>query len=75
MHFIERLRIEVTPIFMQRFCLSFESSKSSYIVEMYFFIVLSDIGHWINDDGRLALSELSVLISDVLTEGVLSQIK
>ena len=72
--FIEKLILEVSPIFMQTFQLPPQDLKSKYLTEIYFRTVISVLADWINGGRPLPLEEISKFLRDVLSTGVLAQI-
>lgn len=72
--FIKRLIKEIAPIFMQTFNLSAENIKSKYLVEMYLQTVLTALICWLDNKRDITLAELSKLIGNILTCGVLPEI-
>lgn len=72
--FIKRLIKEIAPIFMETFNLSPENLKSKYLTEIYFQTVLSTLISWKKNNRDINLSEISKLIGNVLTAGVLLEI-
>ena len=72
--FIEKLMVEVVPIFKEKFNLPPENPTADYLTLIYFQTVISTIGHWINDGRKLPLDNLSKLLGNVLTNGVMAEI-
>lgn len=73
-HFTERLTEEVLPIFMERFNLPKEHPHSEYLASMYLATVITAIGHWVNHNRSLPLEDLSKMLGNVLTQGVMTEI-
>ena len=59
---------------MERFHLLKEHPHSEYLAGMYLATVLTAIGHWISHDRALPLEDLSQMLSNVLTQGVMTEI-
>jgi AcrR family transcriptional regulator len=74
LRFTERLKTEIAPILIEKFDLPKDNVKSIYIAELYFSTVISAVIRWVNNQRDLSLTELSTLIRDVLTLGILPQI-
>ncbi len=72
--FIQRLIQEISPIFMQTFNLPPENPKSKYLTEIYFQTVLSALICWLDNKRDLNLEEISKIIGNVLTSGVVTEI-
>lgn len=72
--FTQRLMQEISPIFMQTFNLPPENPKSKYLTEIYFQTVLSALICWIKNNRDLNLEEMSKIIGNVLTAGVVTEI-
>ena len=73
-HFIERLNFEVSSIFIEKFNLSLDDLRTKYFVEIYFSIVITAISCWIDQKRDLTLENLSNLIREILTDGIISKI-
>ena len=73
-HFTEKLIAVVQPVFMERFCLSVENPADEYLCCIYFSTVLTAISHWIRSGRTIPLENLSRLLGNVLTRGVLTEI-
>lgn len=72
--FMEKIILEVSPIFMKRFNLLPKNPKSKYLVEIYLQTVLAAIISWINNNRDINLEEMSKLIGNVLISGVVTEI-
>lgn len=72
--FTQRLIQEISPIFMQTFSLPPENPKSKYLTEIYFQTVLSALICWLDNNRDLKLEEMSKIIGNVLTSGVVTEI-
>ena len=73
-HFTEKIKIEVAPVFMEKFNLSVEDIKSDYIFEMYFSTVISAVSCWIKNGRNVPIENFSKFIREVLTKGIMSKI-
>lgn len=73
--FTEKLYSKVMPTFMERFNLQKENPADEYLVGMYFATVVTAISRWIRDGRLLPLEDLSSLLGNVLTQGVLTEIE
>lgn len=74
-HFTAKLLSEVMPTFMERFNLQTENPAAEYLAGMYFATVVTAISRWIRDGRTLPLEDLSKLLGNVLTQGVLTEIE
>ena len=72
--FVEKLMSEVVPIFKEKFNLPPENLNSDFLTRIYLRTVLSAIEIWIDDGRNLPLDNLSKLLGNVLTKGVMSEI-
>lgn len=72
--FADKLMTDVLPIFMERFHMTKEHPHSEYLASMYFASVVAAIGTWIGNGRTLPLSDLSELLGNVLTNGVMTEI-
>lgn len=73
-HFTEKLARDVMPVFMERFHIAKEHHFADYLVNIYFSTVISAISLWIQHDRTLPLSDLSELLGNVLTKGIMEEI-
>lgn len=73
-HFTEKLARDVMPVFMERFHIAKEHPFADYLVNIYFSTVISAISLWIQHGRTLPLSDLSELLGNVLTNGVMDEI-
>ncbi len=74
-HFTEKLMTNVMPIFMEQFRLSEKNPKAEYLASIYFATVVTAISRWIYNDRNLPLKEFSEMLGNVLSQGVLTEIK
>lgn len=74
-HFTEKLLTRVMPIFMERFHMQKENPAAEYLCSIYFATVVAAISHWIQRGRSLPLEDLSELLGNVLTRGVLPEIE
>ena len=72
--FVEKLMSEVVPIFKEKFNLPHENPTADYLTLIYFQTVIATIGHWIKSGRKLPLDNLSKLLGNVLTNGVMAEI-
>ncbi len=72
--FVEKLMSEVVPIFKEKFNLPPENLNSDFLTRIYLRTVLSAIEIWIDDGRKLPLQDLSKLLGNVLTKGVMAEI-
>ena len=72
--FVEKIIREVSPIFMKTFDLPPENPKSKYLTEIYFQTVLSTLISWKKNNRDINLAEISKLLGNVLTAGVVTEI-
>lgn len=72
--FVEKLMSEVVPIFKEKFNLPPENLNSDFLARIYLQTVLSSIEIWIDDGRKLPLQDLSKLLGNVLTNGVMTEI-
>ena len=71
-HFVQKLILEVSPIFMETFNLPPQNPKSKYLVEIYMQTVLAALIFWIDSKRDLPLDEISKIIGNALTSGVVN---
>ena len=72
--FVEKIIREVSPIFIKMFNLPPENPKSKYLTEIYFQTVLSALISWIKNNRDINLAEISKILGNVLTLGVVTEI-
>ena len=72
--FADKLMTDVLPIFMERFQLPQEHPHAEYLASMYFATVVAAISRWIQEGRTLPLEDLSKLLGNVLTQGVMQEI-
>lgn len=73
--FAEKLIKEVSPALVIKFSLPQNHPRSFYLVEVYFYSVLSALKYWIGQDRKISLAELSEIIQTILSDGVMSEIR
>ncbi|MBQ7502320.1 TetR/AcrR family transcriptional regulator C-terminal domain-containing protein [bacterium] len=71
-HFAEKLMTDVLPVFAERFRLPKKHPYSLYLADMYFATVVAAISHWLQQNRSLTLEDLSQLLGNVLTNGVVT---
>ena len=72
--FADKLMTDVLPIFMKKFHMAKEHPYSEYLASMYFASVVAAISCWIGNGRALPLPDLSELLGNVLTKGVMTEI-
>ena len=72
--FADKLMTDVMPIFLERFHLPKEHPHAEYLASMYFATVVAAISRWIQEGRTLPLEDLSQLLGNVLTQGVMQEI-
>ena len=70
LRFVERLKIELTSVYINEFHLSNDDIKTTYILEFYLSAVIFTMRRWLINKRDIPSGELAKLIRNMLTEAI-----